>query len=486
MERFGELREAIEKIELIDAHAHNIVAIDSSFPFIKGFSEADGDSLSYTPHSLSFKRELREIARLYGCESSLHGIEDNRKSSGLESICSTCFKAAKISALLIDDGIEFDKKHEIEWHKSYAPFVGRILRIERLAEKILDEGMPDGSAWTLNKFTETFMGRLNGCSTVAHSLVGLKSIAAFRSGLEIDTNVSEKDAEEGLGEVLSGGKPVRMANKYLIDYIFIHSLEVALCFDLPIQIHTGFGDKDLDLRLSNPLHLRMLLEDTRFSKCRIVLLHASYPFSREASYLAAVYPQVHLDFGLIIPKLSVHGMISSVKELLELAPIKKVMFSTDGYAFPEIFYLGAKRAREVVFSVLRDACEDGDLSISEAVEAATDMFANNAIQFYKIKVNGNFNSEEVTARYGNMAITTPPSDVAFVRILWVDTSGQHRCRVVPSKRFHDVIKKNGVGLTFACMGMTSFTDGPAVETNLTGIGEIRLMPDLSTQRRIPW
>lgn len=34
--------------------------------------------------------------------------------------------------------------------------------------------------------------------------------------------------------------------------------------------------------------------------------------------------QVYLDFGLTIPKLSVHGMISSLKELLELAPINKV------------------------------------------------------------------------------------------------------------------------------------------------------------------
>lgn len=36
------------------------------------------------------------------------------------------------------------------------------------------------------------------------------------------------------------------------------------------------------------------------------------------------------------------------------------------------------------------------------------------------------------------------------------------------------------------MGMTSFVDGPADETNLTGVGEIRLMPDLSTKRKIPW
>lgn len=59
-------------------------------------------------------------------------------------------------------------------------------------------------------------------------------------------------------------------------------------------------------------------------------------------------------------------------------------------------------------------------------------------------------------------------------------------QVVPAKRFNDVVMKNGIGLTFACMGMTSFTDGPADETNLTGVGEIRLMPDLSTKWRIPW
>ena len=59
-------------------------------------------------------------------------------------------------------------------------------------------------------------------------------------------------------------------------------------------------------------------------------------------------------------------------------------------------------------------------------------------------------------------------------------------QVVPAARFQDVAVKNGVGLTFASMGMTSFQDGPADETNLTGTGEIRLMPDLSTRRRIPW
>lgn len=59
-------------------------------------------------------------------------------------------------------------------------------------------------------------------------------------------------------------------------------------------------------------------------------------------------------------------------------------------------------------------------------------------------------------------------------------------QVVPGKRFNNIVRKNGIGLTFASMGMTSFADGPADETNLTGVGEIRLIPDLSTKCRIPW
>ncbi|CAI8616590.1 unnamed protein product [Vicia faba] len=123
-----------------------------------------------------------------------------------------------------------------------------------------------------------------------------------------------------------------------------------------------FGDRGLNLRMSNPLYLHNILEDKRFAKCRIV----------------------YLDFGLAIPKLSVHGMVSAVKDLLEQAPLNKVMFSTDAYAFPEHFYLGAKNVRKVVFTVLRDSCIDGDLTVSEAVEAAKDLFARNSINFYKI------------------------------------------------------------------------------------------------------
>ncbi|KAF8044966.1 hypothetical protein N665_5921s0001 [Sinapis alba] len=484
---FKELKEAIDQVELVDAHSHNIVSLDSSFPFIRTFSEATGDALSFSPHSLSFKRNLREVAKLYGTEVSLEAIEKHRQTLGLHSLTTKCFNEARISALLVDDGLKLDKKHDIDWHRNFVPHVGRVLRIETLAEQILDEESPDhDSSWTLDSFTKAFVERLN---SLVPEIVALKTVAAYRSGLDIDTHVSKEVAENGLVEVLQAGKPVRIGNKGLIDYILTRSLEVAERCDLPLQIHTGFGDKDLDLRLSNPLHLRTLLEDKRFAKCRIVLLHASYPFSKEASYLSSVYPQVYLDFGLAVPKLSVHGMVSSIKELLDLAPTKKVMFSTDGYASPETYYLGAKKAREVIFLVLRDACVSGDLSLMEAIDAAKDILSRNAIAFYKIDVVDTSSSipQSIISPKSQMEEPHVQEDSSsFVRVIWVDTSGQQRCRIVQAQRFNGSVKKNGIGLTHASMGMTSFYDGPADESKLTGVGEIRLVPDLSTKRTIPW
>ncbi|KAK4765798.1 hypothetical protein SAY87_007440 [Trapa incisa] len=481
---FEELRLAVEKAELVDAHAHSIVTVDSSFPFINCFPEADGEAPSSAPHSLSFRRNLRDISLLYGTESTLDAVEKHRATAGLQSVASVCFKAARISAMLMDDGSEMHNKKDLNWHEDFVPFVGRILRIERFAEKILDQGAADGSAWTLDKFTKLFEEKL---VAEAGDVCSLKSIAAYRSGLSINPTVSISDAEEGLRCTLQAGTPARISNKNLIDYIFTRCLEISVVFDLPMQIHTGFGDKGVDLRLANPLHLRAILEDKRFDKCRIVLLHASYPFCKEASYLASVYHQVHLDFGLAVPKLSVQGMVSSVKELLELAPLTKVMFSTYGYGCPETFYLGAKKAREVVFIVLRDACRDGDLSLPEAVKAARDILSGNATPFYNIKrvPKSDSNSYE-SPNFVKLSSTVPQTNASLVRVIWVDASGQHRCRVIPSKRFYDVVVKNGVGLTCACMGLTSGVDCPAKESGLTGTGEIRLIPDLTTKWQIPW
>jgi len=545
------IRAVCAQVPLIDAHAHNVVTLDSTLPFLQCFSEARGhEALSSVPHSLSFQRSLKDLAELYGCEPTLAAIEQYRKTEGLAAISEKCFDAANIEFVLLDDGLTMDKMVSLGWHRKYIPGVHRVLRIETVAEAILNQGIQANVRWTLESFDHRFCSTLESLSS---KVVAFKSIAAYRSGLRVNPLVSAQESENGLFDNLRAGAPVRVANKALIDFIFTRALEVATNRDVPLQIHTGFGDKDLQLELANPLHLRAVLETPAYANARLVLLHGSYPFMREASYLASVYPQVHLDFGLVVPKLSVRGMRCAVSDLMDLAPLNKIMFSTDGYAFPETFFLGAKWSREILARVLIEAYDNGDMPLHEALAAADGILGRNALEFYKLEGRGGFSASTDSLSKLNAAAVNyapsvasmdrtssfqprlPPSlrtlpqsrsikldsqsqlaspravkvdplldekvidpiavvekdvhegvPVKHVRLLFSDGSGQRRCRVVPVKRYEGVVMDHGLGITKACMAMTSFSDAPAADSGLTAVGEIRLMPDISTRRRLPW
>ena len=181
--------------------------------------------------------------------------------------------------------------------------------------------------------------------------------------------------------------PRVIADKPLIDFLVIQALEIAAKHKFPVQFHTGFGDRDLDLRKANPLYLRPLLEDRRYRNAQFVLLHASYPYVREAGYLASVYPQVYLDFGLAVPFLSVSGMHEAVRMLLELAPTTKVMYSSDAHFIPELYYLGAKWGREVLANVLEGAIRNLDLTSQEAEEISVAILSENARNLYQLSGN---------------------------------------------------------------------------------------------------
>ncbi|MBD2441351.1 amidohydrolase family protein [Nostoc sp. FACHB-110] len=178
-------------------------------------------------------------------------------------------------------------------------------------------------------------------------------------------------------------QPLRLTNKPLIDFLLQQALSIAAKHHFPVQFHTGYGDPDLDLRLANPLNLRYLLESPQFCSVPIVLLHASYPYMREAGYLASVYPQVYLDFGLAIPFLSVSGMRQAIQQLLELAPTTKLMYSSDAHSIPELYYLGAKWGRQILAEVLEQAIRDSDITVAEAESISVEILRSNALVLYQ-------------------------------------------------------------------------------------------------------
>ncbi|KAK6778702.1 hypothetical protein RDI58_025420 [Solanum bulbocastanum] len=66
----------------------------------------------------------------------------------------------------------------------------------------------DGTKWTLDSFMESFSKELKSYP-LNQSIDSRIVIVAYRTGLAINTDVTVKEAEEGLSEVLCGGNAVR-------------------------------------------------------------------------------------------------------------------------------------------------------------------------------------------------------------------------------------------------------------------------------------
>jgi predicted TIM-barrel fold metal-dependent hydrolase len=72
----------------------------------------------------------------------------------------------------------------------------------------------------------------------------------------------------------------------------------------------------------------------------------AYPYFREAAFLAAVWPQVHLDLSLALPLLGA-GAVAPLIEILALAPASKLLYGSDVQACPSCLRwrrLGSVRA----------------------------------------------------------------------------------------------------------------------------------------------
>lgn len=128
--------------------------------------------------------------------------------------------------------------------------------------------------------------------------------------------------------------------------------------------------------------------------------------------------------------------------------MKSLCFSLE---HSSLCFAGAKKAREVIYVVLRDACASGDLSLMEAIDAAKDIFSRNSIGFYKLDIDINSSSPQNTI---SLKLEMKEPDVqedssSFVRIIWVDTSGQQRCRVSFFFFFFLILLKKPLFLCFS-------------------------------------
>ncbi|MGD0924427.1 MAG: amidohydrolase family protein [Streptosporangiaceae bacterium] len=249
-----------------------------------------------------------------------------------------------------------------------------VVRLESVAEQAVLDG--DGSA---AGFAARFSAAL---SSQAAGAAGLKSIVGYRCGLDFDPEppaAAEVTGAAGawLRQIEATGR-VRVEDPVLLRHLLWTGLELGL----PLQLHTGFGDPDADLRRCDPLLLRGFLQRTEPAGVPVMLLHC-YPYHRGAGYLAQAYPHVYLDVGLAINYTGARAA-AVVAESLELAPFGKLLFSSDAWGPPELHYLGALLWRRATARVLGGWVADGDWSHADALRVAEMVGAGNARRVYRL------------------------------------------------------------------------------------------------------
>jgi predicted TIM-barrel fold metal-dependent hydrolase len=281
--------------------------------------------------------------------------------------------ASGVDRLLVDTGYPLDGLLTLDgMRRLTGGRADEIVRLEQVAEDLARAG--DVSA-------ATFAGRFRSALWQrTEQARGIKSIIAYRHGLAFDPEPpapAEVAAAAGrwLRAADATGDP-RVRDAVLLRHLLWAGVERGL----PVQIHTGFGDPDVDLRLANPLLLRGFLEHTQARRVPVMLLHC-YPYHREAGYLAQAYPHVHLDLGLAVNYLGARAA-AVVAEALELAPFAKVLYSSDAFALPELVYLGALLWRRATGRVLGEWVSGGEWGHADAVRIAGLIGAGNATRVY--------------------------------------------------------------------------------------------------------
>ena len=250
------------------------------------------------------------------------------------------------------------------------------MRVEPIIDEILQR-----SYQHFYQFIEAFESQLKD-EIETKNAVALKTAIAYETGIQIN-NVDLSEAEAGYKKYQK--KREKSDEKTIRDFIINFSLEKCAEYHIPMQIHTGIGDAPvLDLRCSNPILLQDLFNNEKFRNVDFIILHGGYPFLAETASLVNMYPNVWVDISEMIPFASL-GIKRHISTLLEMAPITKILYGSDGYYIPEIYWFSAILFKKEFAKVLEQLVSEKMISYEYAIFVAKRILYENAMEVYKIK-----------------------------------------------------------------------------------------------------
>jgi uncharacterized protein len=374
----------LTQVPVVDNHCHGILR-DQTFEDIASWRQTFTESTDpgmprdHVASTALYRRLIRMLASFLGCEPEEEAVYSARTEKDGRELTGALLRAANVDTFLLDAG--FPPPETLLQVAELGELGGcraePMLRLEILMESLLAENA------FLEDVKEALAAELGDVRSGGY--VALKSIAAYRTGLDI-REWPREEAEESFHEYrrVAGAGPERLVHKPLLDTLLHVAFAQAARQEVPVQFHVGYGDADTDLLLGNPLYLRQVLQRSDFRGMPVVLLHECYPYTRLGGYLAAVYENVYLDLSYGIPLLAYGEMLSFTRQALGVAPISKLMYSSDGIGVPELHWISAIDGRRAIGQALGEMVAHGELSLPEAEAAGESILRDNATRLYRL------------------------------------------------------------------------------------------------------
>jgi predicted TIM-barrel fold metal-dependent hydrolase len=374
----------LTQVPVVDNHCHGI-SQDQTFEDLASWRRAFTESTDpgmprdHVASTIFYRRLIRTLADFLDCEPEEEAVFAARTGWDERGLTGALLRAANVDTLLLDTG--FPPFEEVLPVAELGELGGcraePMLRLEILMEDFLAEHD------SLGEVREALAAALDDIR--GQGYVALKSIAAYRTGLDI-REWPQEEAEESFHEYrrAAGAGSARLVHKPLLDALLHVAFTEAARQEVPVQFHVGYGDADTDLLLGNPLYLRPVLQRPDYLGMPVVLLHECYPYTRQGGYLAAVYENAYLDLSYGIPLLGYGEMLSFTRAALGVAPSSKLMYSSDGIGAPELHWMSGIDGRRVLGEALGEMVAHGELDFPEAEAAGESVLRGNATRLYRL------------------------------------------------------------------------------------------------------
>jgi predicted TIM-barrel fold metal-dependent hydrolase len=366
----------------VDHHAHLMVGDDGVFSLgddaaplyelVLESPEPDRARAHVRAHP-SHTRAMRDLAGLLGVPAEEAAVAEARAARGHSAYVRLLLEESRLESMYVDDGLPWPGLMTVaEQERVTGVPVRRIARVEVLVQDAA-AGWP-----AFDAVAERFRADLSR-AVAGGGLAALKSIAAYRCGLDLPA--ADGAAARAGYEAWRAGGSTRLVDPHVISWFLDQALEITADPRLPLQFHAGAVGTDVDLRAGDPASLRNWLNRPEHRGVPVVVLHC-WPYLREASWLAGLYPDVHLDLSMAMQWVGSTRGPEMVLEVLGVAPVSKLLFATDGFRVPELFYLGARWWRESLAEALGTLVDRGVVDERTALGYGELVLRGNAHRIY--------------------------------------------------------------------------------------------------------